>query len=288
MYFQNSPISRPPLIFGILLSLCSLLPALTQAELLNFSVRGLVMEEGPAQLSGGFVVGPQGARVLLRSGGPSLKEAGIADVAEDPRLLVYAGPTLIAANDDWVDGPEAAEIEAAGLAPGHVYESALMETLAPGPYNAFVRDDNQGVGSAGMFKLEGAPNAILNFSGRGYAGRGRESLIVGFIVVDTPSRVLIRARGPSLSDAGVLGEVLMDPRIILYADNEPIAANDDWGEDSEADTIMSLGLAPSDARESALLRTLDPGRYAVLLEGQAPGIAVVGLTDLDHSRYPPR
>jgi hypothetical protein len=77
-----------------------LLPAPVEAEVLNFSVRGLVMEEGPAQFRGGFVVGSQGARVLLRSGGPSLREAGIAGVVQDPRLMVYAGPTLIAVNDD--------------------------------------------------------------------------------------------------------------------------------------------------------------------------------------------
>ena len=199
--------------------------------------------------------------------------------------MLYAGPTVIAVNDDWVDAPEAAEIEAAGLAPGHVYESALLKTLGPGPYNAFVRSDNLGVGSAGMVKLDGEPGAILNFSGRGFAGRGRESLIVGFIVVDSPSRVLIRARGPSLGEAGVPGEVLEDPRILLYADDVPIAANDDWGDDEQADAILSLGLAPSEARESALLVTLEPGRYGVLVEGEPPGIAVVGVIDLDQSGY---
>ncbi len=278
-------LTRVSLFVGVLSWASGLLPATVEAEVLNFSVRGLVTEEGPAQLSGGFVVGPQGARVLLRSSGPSLEEAGIAGVVQDPRLMVYAGPTLIAVNDDWVDAADAAEIEASGLAPGHVYESALLETLAPGPYNAFVRGDNLGVGSAGMVKLNGAPGAILNFSGRGFAGRGRESLIVGFIVVDSPSRVLIRARGPSLGEAGVPGEVLMDPRIVLYGDNEPIDANDDWGEDAQAETIRSLGLAPSEARESALLRTLEPGRYGVLVEGDTPGIAVVGVIDLDHSGY---
>jgi hypothetical protein len=136
-----------------------------------------------------------------------------------------------------------------------------------------------------MVKLDGAPGTILNFSGRGFAGRGRESLIVGFIVVDSPSRVLIRARGPSLVEAGVPGEVLEDPRILLYADDEPIAANDDWGDGEQADAILSLGLAPSEARESALLLTLTPGRYGVLVEGEPPGIAVVGVVDLDNSGY---
>ena len=273
------------MIAGSLLWLCGLLPLSVQAEVLNFSVRGLVTEEGATQLGGGFVVGPQGARVLLRTSGPSLEEAGIAGVVRDPRLLIYSGPTLIAVNDDWVDAPEAAEIEAAGLAPAHFYESALVESLAPGPYSAFVRGDNRGVGAAGMVKLDGAAGAIRNFSGRGLAGRGTESLIVGFIVVDTPSRVLIRARGPSLGDAGVRGRVLMNPRIVLFANDEPIAVNDDWGEDAQAESIRVLGLAPSDKRESALLRTLEPGRYGVVVEGGTPGIAVVGVIDLDRSGY---
>ncbi|HJT79995.1 MAG TPA: hypothetical protein VJ719_02265, partial [Chthoniobacterales bacterium] len=44
------------------------------------------------------------------------------------------------ANDDWQDdASQRALIEAAGLAPNHPAEAALVETVAPGAYTAIVR-----------------------------------------------------------------------------------------------------------------------------------------------------
>jgi hypothetical protein len=63
----------------------------------------------------------------------------------DPTLdLVNSSGTVIRSNNNWKDdAQQRAEIEAAGLAPNHDEEPALVETVAPGAYTAVVR----GIGS---------------------------------------------------------------------------------------------------------------------------------------------
>jgi hypothetical protein len=45
---------------------------------------------------------------------------------------------VIASNDDWGNASNAAAILATGLQPTHLLESAILITLAPGPYTAIV------------------------------------------------------------------------------------------------------------------------------------------------------
>jgi hypothetical protein len=53
---------------------------------------------------------------------------------------------LLTSNDDWQQSPEAAEIEATTIAPTHPKESAILRTLAPGPYTAILRGVGGGAG----------------------------------------------------------------------------------------------------------------------------------------------
>ena len=46
-----------------------------------------------------------------------------------------------------------------------------------------------------------------------------------------------------------------------------ISTNDNWGDSPQKDEISAAGLAPTDSRESAILVTLDPGTYTVILHG---------------------
>jgi hypothetical protein len=55
-----------------------------------------------------------------------------------------------------------------------------------------------------------------------------------------------------------------------------IATNDDWQSDQK-DAIQATGLAPTNAKESALLATLQPTNYTAIVKsaGSGTGVALV-------------
>jgi hypothetical protein len=127
----------------------------------NISTRGQVLS-GNDVLIGGFIVGgSQSKDVVVRALGPSLSAAGVANPLSDPTLELHdAGGTLIASDNDWVDAPNAALIQAEGFAPSQRAESALQVTLTPGSYTAIVRGVNNGtgVGLVEVYDLSPPPN----------------------------------------------------------------------------------------------------------------------------------
>lgn len=127
----------------------------------NISTRGRVLT-GDDVLIGGFIVsGNQGKQVVVRGIGPSLAGFGIAGPLSDPTLELHDGAgTLISSNDNWADGPDAAAIQARGLAPSQQAESALLATLGPGNYTAIVRGINNttGVALVEVYDLSPPPN----------------------------------------------------------------------------------------------------------------------------------
>jgi hypothetical protein len=112
-------------------------------------------------------------------------------------------------------------------------------------------------------------------------------MIGGFFITGTdPKTVIIRARGPSLGNEGVQGELLNDPTLELHQGATVIASNDDWkvrpdGTSQQAD-IEVTGIPPSDDREAALIVTLDPGPYTAIVAGKdgTTGIGLVEVYDL--------
>jgi hypothetical protein len=110
-----------------------------QGPLIGISTRGQVLA-GDQVLIGGFVIqGDAPKTVVIRARGPSLTPAGVPNALGDPLLQLFAGASLVATNDDWGNGPNAAALLASGFAPGDTRESALMVTLSPGAYPAIVR-----------------------------------------------------------------------------------------------------------------------------------------------------
>jgi hypothetical protein len=104
-------------------------------------------------------------------------------------------------------------------------------------------------------------------------------MIGGFIIQgDAPQTVIVRARGPSLTAAGVPG-ALQDPVLQLFSGQTQIGINDDWQTDASAGQIQSRGFAPSDARESAILVTLPPGAYTAIVTGKN-GTTGVGIIEV--------
>jgi phospholipase/lecithinase/hemolysin len=123
----------------------------------------------------------------------------------------------------------------------------------------------------------------VNVSTRVRVGSADNVSIGGFIVTGTePKRVILRGIGPSLTAQSVPG-ALADPTIELFdATNTSLGANDNW-RDMQAAEIIATTLAPSNDRESAIVQTLAPGDYTVVLSGKdgGTGVGLVEVYDLD-------
>jgi arylsulfate sulfotransferase len=253
-------------------------------QALNLSTRGLV-SVGDNVLIGGFIVtGTEPKTMVLRALGPSLTSFGLSSVLRDPVLNVYnSSRTLIATNDNWQADPGHSEIEANGLAPANMLESATLQTLAPGAYTVIVRgkDPTRGIGLVELYDLSPQSNSKLaNMSTRGSVDTGDDVLISGFIVGDVDSAtVVVRALGPSLASHGVSG-ALSDPILTIFdSTGSAIATNDNWQDNVNAIDIQRNGLAPPNPSESALVLHLPAGAYTAIVSG-ANGGTGVGLAEV--------
>ena len=124
---------------------------------------------------------------------------------------------------------------------------------------------------------------LLNLSSRALVRTGDNVTIAGFIIGGSDAKqILVRGIGPSLAAKGVSG-VLANPSLELFdAGGVSLMTNDNWQQDQKA-AIVATGLPPTDPKESALLATLDPGSYTVVLRGvgETQGVGLVELYDLD-------
>jgi hypothetical protein len=125
------------------------------------------------------------------------------------------------------------------------------------------------------------PTKLANIATRALVGTGANVLIGGFIVTGTQSKaVIVRGIGPSLP----LPDKLLDPTLELHdASGATIGFNDNWGQSANSVAIAQSGFAPANENESAILTSLTPGSYTVILSGanQTTGTAVVEVYDLD-------
>jgi hypothetical protein len=136
------------------------------------------------------------------------------------------------------------------------------------------------------FELSPSPAQLLNISTRAALSStaadpdgDRSVLIAGFIISGAEAKeVVVRGIGPSLAKAGV-SPTLLDPTLELHAsDGSTITTNNDWRDTQEADLAAS-GLAPEDDREAALVATLAPGTYTVVIR-EKDGLAGTGLVEV--------
>lgn len=121
-----------------------------------------------------------------------------------------------------------------------------------------------------------------NISTRAAVGVGQNVTIGGFIIQgNTSKQILIRALGPSLSNAGVQG-VLLDPTLALHdSSGNLLLGNDNW-KDTQQQAIQNTGLAPRDDRESSILTSLAPGNYTAIVSGKnnTGGIGLVEVYEM--------
>jgi hypothetical protein len=240
------------------------------------------VQSGSQVLIGGFIItGTNAKTVIIRAIGPSLASLGVAGALNDPILQVFDGSdALVAQNDNWRDTQEN-DISGTQLAPTDDRESAIVVTLPPSNYTALMvgKNGTSGIGLIELYDLEPSIGSVLaNISSRGFVGTGSDVLIGGFIIGPdgTGANIVLRAIGPSLSNASVSG-ALQDPTLELHnADGTLAAANDNW-RDSQQTEIQAAGLAPQDNRESAIFATLAAGNYTAIVAGrnQTTGVALV-------------
>jgi hypothetical protein len=255
------------------------------ATLGNISTRLSVGTGARVMIAGFIVQGNAPKRVLIRAAGPSLTQFGVPNALANPRLELHDTTNTIGMNDNWqttqiggvITSDQVAEIQNSGLAPRDPLESAIIATLAPGSYTAIAQGVNggTGVGIVEAYDLNAASGSLLaNISTRGFVQTADNAMIGGFIVVTQPTRVIIRAIGPSLSQFGV-PDALANPQLELHDATSTIARNDDWQTtqifgiitSDQVAEIQSSQLAPTNAAESAIIATLQPGSYTAIVRG---------------------
>lgn len=259
--------------------------------LANISTRALIGTNDDVLIGGFIIQGSEPATVILRAIGFSLAPSGFTTALMDPTITLYdANQNQIAANDDWAFTGTAAEtIASYRLDPPNSRESALYVTLQPGAYTAIVQSfsDAQfppqtGIGVFELYDLHTTGGRAGNIATRGQVLGGDNILIGGFIVGGTqPKTITARAIGPSLGAAGV-PNALADPLLELRDSNgDLVQSNNDWQQGPDHAAISAEGLAPVNPKESAILATLTPAAYTVLVSGVngATGIGLVEIYD---------
>jgi len=130
------------------------------------------------------------------------------------------------------------------------------------------------------------PSQLANISTRGFVQTGDNIMIGGFVIEGTePQTVMVRAIGPELTAFGVIN-ALSDPILELHDQTTVlIASNDNWQTTQiggiitgdQVSAIQNSGLAPSQASESAIVATLQPGNYTAVVRGKnnTTGVALV-------------
>ena len=215
----------------------------------------------------------------------------LLNTATYPNSSVALGTALVSQNL-WFDGANA--VAANG---GSRVKMYAPSTWAPGSsyshldYNTFNETPNQLMTyaiSAGVVQHEPGPvtlgilkdlgwevantttssTRLINIATRGTVGTGDYVLIGGFVISGDPGtkkQVVVRGIGPSMPST--VPNRLANPEIYLFDTTGVIGYNDNWGTATNSSTLQSLGFAPGNALESAILTELAPGAYTFHLRG---------------------
>ena len=120
-------------------------------RLSNISARGQVGTSQNVLIGGLIISGSTSKKLIVRAIGPSLASPpfSLSGTLPNPTLELHdSSGNLLASNDDWGSGTQAAAISASGYQPSNAKESAIIATLASGNYTAIVRGVNDSTGIA--------------------------------------------------------------------------------------------------------------------------------------------
>jgi hypothetical protein len=253
------------------------------ARLGNISTRGQVLTGNDVMIGGFVIAGAANKTVVVRARGPSLVPFGITNALANPvlQLVRSSDQATVASNDNWGSATNASMVTASGFAPSDPLEAAIFATLPPGAYTAIVTGagGGTGVGIVEVFEVDRPEAPLANISTRGQVLTGNDVMIGGFVINGTdPQTVVVRARGPSLIPFGI-PNALANPTLLLVrsSDQSVIASNDDWQGAANSADVLASGFAPSNALESAILVTLQPGAYTAIVSGVggATGVGII-------------
>jgi len=245
----------------------------------NLSTRMQVGTGDNALIAGFIVSGSAPKRLAIRGMGPS---TGLPGAIVDPTLELHDSSGTIATNDNWQSSANKQDIIDLGLAPNSPTESVIFTTVPSNTngvaYTAVMRGtfNSTGLGVVEVYDLDSGPGStLLNISTRGQVGADPNALIGGFILGGSESKkILVRAIGPSLTAFGV-ANALANPTLELRDQNAAlIDSNDDWMNSPQKTQIQNSGLAPTNAKESAVLQTLAAGQYTAIVHGANGGTGV--------------
>ncbi|MDB4384474.1 matrixin family metalloprotease [Opitutaceae bacterium] len=284
-------------------------PVSPVTQLANLSTRAFT-GPGNRALTVGFVIsGNQPHRVLLRAVGPTLGAApyNLNATLSDPVLSLRKSnsdgtTSAVAVNDNWHQ-PEAgsvAEIRQVSETLGAFAlnegsgDAALLIELDPGVYTATVTGagstDAEGLVNVEAYDADpnGSENRLVNLSTRGFISNDDATMIAGLVVKGPAAKTyLIRVAGDTLADFGV-SDPIDDPQMTLLRGSQRLRANDDWDhppahQNMLREIMAELGaFAFTDRQESAMLVTLAPGPYTVIVEGfdDGEGVGIVELYEV--------
>ena len=263
----------------------------TNNELRNIATRAEVRWGSEIMIGGFVIVGDKQMCVVVQGLGGSVDVPDGVDRIADPILVLKSGLNTIAYNDNWQDQKNPSDvwaIEGSGRAPKDTLEAAIYKCLDPGVYTALVRGHccTTGVGMVAVYDADDGLSYLKNISTRSWVGTDHAISIAGFVVTgDTPKQILVRGLGPSMKiKFPYLSPLLLDPQLRLYQGATQIETNDDWRDAANAAEIRALpaSLRPTDAKEPAILMTLEPGLYTAHLLGVngTTGIGNVAVYDV--------
>jgi subtilisin family serine protease len=270
----------------------------------NFSTRARV-ENGDRILIMGFSIGHSVSgkdsgtgtlKIAIRAIGPDLPVSGVTLLNNPTLRLNNSAGQQIYANSDWQTLPagQQADLSANGLTPGDPRDAAMVVTLGPGSYTAFLesQDGSFGVALCQIYELESGldeQTRLLNVSSRCFVGTGNEIAIGGaslgtsdqFNDPSVPKRsILFRGIGPSLANYGVQG-VLANPYLQVFnSAGTLLQTNDSWANmPAPTDELIEANKAPANPAEAGLWPILSAGAYTAQLSGVGGGTGI-GLLEL--------
>lgn len=127
---------------GVALVEVYVVPTAGATRLGNASARARSGTGADTLIAGFSLVGTETRRVLVRAIGPGLTPFGVNGVLADPKLTLFQGDTVIAANDNWaVDsgvGRASPSLLGAFALDEKSKDAGLLVTLAPGGYTVHV------------------------------------------------------------------------------------------------------------------------------------------------------
>jgi uncharacterized protein (DUF1800 family) len=138
-----------------------------------------------------------------------------------------------------------------------------------------------------MARNAAAISSAVNLSTRMVVQTGDNVLIGGFIVYGSgQKKIAVRALGPSLPVAGKLSDPLLE---LHDATGAIVGSNDNWRSTQQTE-LTNAGLALANDLESALIATINPGAYTVVVKGvnDVTGVGLMEIYDLDPDGSPAR